>query len=164
MHEVPRGTVGHLAVRGPTGCRYLNDPRQRDLRPRRLEPHRRPLLEDEDGDFHFVARADDIIVSGGEAIAAPEVEAALLSHSSVSDCAVVGIPDKERGEVVKAFIVLAPNEAGSALAVKRLQDHVKATIAPHKYPRSVIFVDALPPSPAAAPASASTCATASCWR
>ena len=101
-------------------------------------------MQDEDGRFHFVARADDVIVSGGEAIAAPEVEAALLSHSSVSDCAVVGIPDKERGEVVKAFIVLAPNEAGSALAVKRLQDHVKATIAPHKYPRSIRFVDALP--------------------
>ncbi len=102
------------------------------------------VFEDEDGRFHFVARADDLIVSAGETIAAPEVEAALLSHSSVTDCAVVGIPDKERGEIVKAFIVLAPGETGSAAAVKRLQDHVKAAIAPQKFPRSIRFVEALP--------------------
>jgi 2-aminobenzoate-CoA ligase len=146
MQEAPRGTgtVGHLAVRGPTGCRYLDDPRQRDYARDGWNLTGDLFTQDEDGRFHFVARADDVIVSSGETIAAPEVEAALLSHSSVSDAAVVGIPDKERGEAVKAFIVLAPGEAGSALAVKRLQDHVKATIAPHKYPRSIRFVDALP--------------------
>ena len=144
MREAPRGTVGHLAVRGPTGCRYLDDPRQRDFVRDGWNLTGDMFVEDEDGRFHFVARADDLIVSAGETIAAPEVEAALLSHSSVTDCAVVGIPDKQRGEIVKAFIVLAPGEAGSAAAVKRLQDHVKAAIAPGKFPRSIRFVEALP--------------------
>jgi 2-aminobenzoate-CoA ligase len=144
MQEVPQGTVGHLAVRGPTGCRYLDDPRQRDFVRDGWNLTGDMFVEDQDGRFRFVARADDVIVSAGESIAAPEVEAALLLHPSVNDCAVVGIPDKGRGEIVKAFIVLAPNEVGSALAVKRIQDHVKATIAPHKYPRSIRFVDALP--------------------
>ena len=102
------------------------------------------VFEDESGHFHFVARTDDLIVSNGEAIAAPEVEAALLSHPSVADCAVLGVPDKERGEIIKAFVVLAPGETGSAAAVKRLQDHVKATIASHNFPRSIRFVDELP--------------------
>jgi 2-aminobenzoate-CoA ligase len=144
MREAPRGTVGHLAVRGPTGCRYLDDPRQRDFVRDGWNLTGDMFLEDEDGRFHFVARADDLIVSAGEAIAAPEVEGALLLHSSVIDCAVVGIPDKERGEIVKAFIVLTPEETGSAVAVRRLQDHVKAAIDPHKYPRSIRFVDTLP--------------------
>ena len=144
MREAPRGTVGHLAVRGPTGCRYLDDPRQRDFVRDGWNLTGDMFVEDENGRFHFVARADDLIVSAGETIAAPEVEAALLMHPSVSDCAVVGIPDKERGEIVKAFIVLAPGETGSAAAVKRLQDHVKATAAPRDVPRSIRFVDALP--------------------
>jgi len=144
MREAPRGTVGHLAVRGPTGCRYLDDPRQRDFVRNGWNLTGDMFFEDEGGRFHFVARADDVIVSAGATIAAPEVEAALLSHPSVADCAVVGIPDKERGEIVKAFIVLAPGETGSAAAVKRLQDHVKAATAPHNLPRSIRFVDALP--------------------
>lgn len=144
MREAPRGTIGHLAVRGPTGCLYLDDPRQRDFVRDGWNLTGDMFLEDSDGRFHFVARADDLIVSDGETIAAPEVEAALLSHASVSDCAVVGIPDKARGEIVKAFIVLAPDETGSANAVKRLQDHVKAAIDPRKYPRSIRFVDTLP--------------------
>ena len=120
MHEAPRGTVGRVAVRGPTGCRYLADPRQRDYVRDGWNLTGDLFTQGEDGRFHFVARADDVIVSDGETIAAPEVEAALLSHASVADAAVVGIPDKERGEAVKAFIVLAPGESGSALAVKRL--------------------------------------------
>ncbi len=144
MREVPRGTFGHLAVRGPTGCRYLDDPRQRDFVRDGWNLTGDMVFEDESGRFHFVARTDDLIVSSGEAIAAPEVEAALLSHPSVADCAVLGVPDKERGEIIKAFVVLAPGETGSAAAVKRLQDHVKATIASHNFPRSIRFVDDLP--------------------
>ena len=144
MREVPRGTVGHLAVRGPTGCRYLDDPRQQGFVRDGWNLTGDMFVEDEMGRFHFVARTDDVIVSDGERIAAPEVEAALFSNPSVADCAVVGIPDRERGEIVKAFIVLAPGETGSAAAVKRLQDHVKATAAPRDVPRSIRFVDALP--------------------
>jgi 2-aminobenzoate-CoA ligase len=144
MAEKPRAEVGRLAVRGPTGCRYLDDPRQKDFVRDGWNLTGDLFIEDAEGRFHFVARADDMIVSAGEPIAAPEVEEALLTHPSVGDAAVVGIPDKERGEIVKAFIVLAPNETGSAAAVKRLQDHVKASIAPHKYPRSIRFVEALP--------------------
>ncbi len=144
MREMPRGEVGRLAVRGPTGCRYLDDPRQGDFVRDGWNLTGDMFRQDEEGRFRFVARVDDMIVSGDEAIAAPEVEAALLSHPSVADCAVVGIPDKQRGEIVKAFIVLAPHETGSAACVKRLQDHVKAVVAPHKYPRSIRFIDALP--------------------
>ncbi len=144
MHEVPRGAYGHLAVRGPTGCRYLDDPRQRQFVRNGWNLTDDMVFEDEDGRFHFVARSDDLIVSESGVIAAPEVETALLAHPSVADCAVLGIPDKERGEIIKAFVVLAPGDTGSAALVKRLQDHVKATIASHNFPRSFRFVDELP--------------------
>jgi 2-aminobenzoate-CoA ligase len=144
MQDLPRGAIGRLAVRGPTGCRYLADARQAEFVRDGWNLPGDMFFEDEAGRFHFVARADDIIVSAGEAMAAPEIEAALLSHPSVSDCAVVGIPDKQRGEIAKAFIVLSPRESGSATVVKRLQDHVRSLAGPHKYPRSIRFVDSLP--------------------
>lgn len=144
MEDVPTGTAGRLAVRGPTGCRYLSDPHQSEVVRNGWTLTGDTFRMDADGTYHFVARNEDMIVSAGEHIAAPEVEAALRAHSSVADCAVVGIPDRQRGQIAKAFIVLAGNEAGSAACVKRLQDHVKASVAPDKYPRSIRFVDALP--------------------
>ena len=142
--EKPRGEIGMLAVRGPTGCRYLDDPHQTKVVRDGWTLTGDLFTEDEAGRLHFVAREDDLVQSGGETIAAPELEAALLAHPSVADCAVVGIPDRARGEIAKAFIVLAPGEAGSAATVKKLQDHVKAAVAPEKFPRSVRFVDSLP--------------------
>jgi 2-aminobenzoate-CoA ligase len=100
--------------------------------------------EDEDGQFHFVARADDMIISSGYNIAGPEVEASLLQHADVAECAVVGKADEGRGQIVTAYVVLKPGIAGDTACTKRLQDHVKATIAPYKYPRAVFFVEALP--------------------
>jgi 2-aminobenzoate-CoA ligase len=144
MRDSPQGEVGRLAVRGPTGCRYLDDPRQADFVRDGWNVTGDLFRQDEEGRYRFVARSDDMIHSGNEAIAAPEVEAALLTHPAVADCAVVGIPDKERGAIVKAFIVLQPRETGSAAFVKQLQDHVKKTVAPEKYPRSIRFVDSLP--------------------
>jgi 2-aminobenzoate-CoA ligase len=144
LREVTPGEVGRLAVRGPTGCRYLSDPRQRDYVQDGWNVTDDMFRRDEEGRYHFIARVEDMIVSSGERIAVPEVEEALHAHPSVADCAVVGIPDKERGQILKAFIVLAPGESGSAATVKRLQDHVKAASAPQKYPRSIRFVDALP--------------------
>ena len=99
---------------------------------------------DADGYFHFAARNDDMIISAGYNIAGPEVEAALLSHASVSECAVIGAPDPERGAIVQAHVVLAPGHGGDDATTKALQDHVKQTIAPFKYPRSIVFTDALP--------------------
>ena len=102
------------------------------------------FTQDPDGYFHFAARNDDMIISAGYNIAGPEVEAALLSHPAVMECGVVGVPDDERGQIVEAHVVLAPGHRGDALMVKLLQDHVKMTIAPYKYPRRVVFTDALP--------------------
>jgi 2-aminobenzoate-CoA ligase len=144
MREVPRGTVGKLAVRGPTGCRYMADDRQRDYVRDGWNLTGDAFVQDEDGFFHFAARSDDMIVSAGYNIAGPEVEAALLSHDDVAECAVIGVSDGERGQIVEAHVVLVAGVAADALTVKRLQDHVKATIAPYKYPRSVKFIDALP--------------------
>ena len=144
MNEVAPGTVGRLAVRGPTGCRYLADARQKSYVRDGWNLTGDAFLRDAEGRFHFAARADDMIVSAGYNIAGPEVEAALLSHPDVSECAVVGAPDTERGEIVAAYVVLKPSVIGDPLCVKRLQDHVKAVIAPYKYPRSVSFVGALP--------------------
>jgi 2-aminobenzoate-CoA ligase len=144
MREVPRGDIGKLAVRGPTGCRYLADKRQTSYVRNGWNLTGDTYMQDEDGQFHFVARADDMIISSGYNIAGPEVEAALLTHADVAECAVIGIPDEERGHIVAAFVVLRANIAGDADCVKRLQDHVKATIAPYKYPRAVMFVEALP--------------------
>ncbi|HEV2866277.1 MAG TPA: AMP-binding protein [Allosphingosinicella sp.] len=138
-----RGT-GRLAVKGPTGCRYFDDDRQRDYVVDRWNVTGDTYRADEEGYFWYVARSDDMIVSSGYNIAAPEVENALYAHPAVQECAVVGVPCEERGQRVKAFVVPAPGHApGEALAAE-LQAHVKATIAPYKYPRDVDFVAALP--------------------
>ena len=144
MREVPDGTVGHLAVRGPTGCRYLADDRQTTYVRDGFNLPGDDFVRDSTGVFHFVARADDMIISAGYNIAGPEVEAALLSQSDVAECAVVGVPDLERGQIVQAHVVLKEGVAGDEACARRLQDHVKAKIAPYKYPRSVMFVRALP--------------------
>jgi 2-aminobenzoate-CoA ligase len=142
--ELPRGSTGRLAVTGPTGCRYLDDPRQRDYVKGGWNVTGDLYRVDEDGYFWFVSRADDLIISAGYNIAGPEVEWALLAHPAVRECAVVGAPDPERGTVVKAFIVLAPGRAGDIALVKELQDFVKQRIAPYKYPRVIEFLEALP--------------------
>jgi 2-aminobenzoate-CoA ligase len=144
MVEVPRGEIGRLAVRGPTGCRYLADPRQRDYVRDGWNLTGDQFIQDEDGRFHFAARSDDMIVSAGYNIAGPEVEAALLSSPDVRECAVIGVPDQERGQIVQAHVVLAEGVAADDATRLRLQTHVKAVIAPYKYPRSVVFTDALP--------------------
>jgi len=144
MKDVPDGTVGHLAVRGPTGCRYLADVRQTKYVRDGWNLTGDAFVRDKDGTFHFAARADDMIISSGYNIAGPEVEAALLAHADVAECAVVGAPDEERGQIVEAHVVLREGVDGDTLMAKTLQDHVKATIAPYKYPRSVKFVAALP--------------------
>jgi 2-aminobenzoate-CoA ligase len=144
MNELPRGTVGQLAVRGPTGCRYLADARQRNYVRDGWNLTGDSFVQDESGYFHFAARSDDMIISAGYNIAGPEVEAALLTHADVRECAVIGIPDADRGQIVQAHIVLADGVAADAETAKRLQDHVKATIAPYKYPRSLKFTLALP--------------------
>ncbi len=144
MREVPRGTPGKLAVRGPTGCRYMADKRQKEYVRDGWNLTGDTFIQDEDGFFHFAARSDDMIVSAGYNIAGPEVEAALLAHPDVAECAVIGADDVERGQIVEAHVVLVQGVAPDAVTVKRLQDHVKATIAPYKYPRSVKFIAALP--------------------
>ncbi|OCP15044.1 benzoate-CoA ligase family protein [Ensifer sp. LC163] len=144
MREVPRGTIGRLAVRGPTGCRYMADARQRDYVRNGWNLTGDAFYQDEDGFFHFAARSDDMIITAGYNIAGPEVEAALISHPEVAECAVVGAPDAERGQIVEAYVVLTSGVSADDATVKRLQDHVKATIAPYKYPRSVKFLDCLP--------------------
>lgn len=144
MNTVPDGEAGFLAVRGPTGCRYLADERQTKYVRDGWNITGDTFMRDTEGRFHFVARADDMIISSGYNIAGPEVEAALLKHPDVIEVAVVAAPDDERGHIVEAFVVLKPGIAGDAACVQRLQDHVKATIAPYKYPRSIQFRDALP--------------------
>jgi 2-aminobenzoate-CoA ligase len=144
MRDVPRGELGRLAVRGPTGCRYLADPRQAEFVRDGWNVPGDMFFQDGEGRFHFVARSDDIILSGGARIAAPEMEAALKTHASVADCAIIAIPDRQRGQIVKAFVVLAPGESGSAACVKRLQDHVREALGPEAWPRSVRFVETLP--------------------
>jgi 2-aminobenzoate-CoA ligase len=142
--ELPRGQVGRLAVRGPTGCRYLADDRQAGYVQDGWNVTGDAFVMDAEGYLHFAARNDDMIISSGYNIAGPEVEAALLAHPQVAECAVVGVPDEERGSVVQAHVVLrAGAEAGAAMA-KALQDHVKAQIAPYKYPRRIVFCEALP--------------------
>lgn len=144
-HEVPRGTVGRLAVRGPTGCRYLDDTeRQLGYVKDGWNYPGDSFSEDEDGYFWYQARTDDMIISSGYNIAAIEVEGVLLEHPAVQECGVIGTPDPERGQLVKAFVVLKPgHEAGEPMS-KQLQDFVKAQIAPYKYPRVIEFVAAMP--------------------
>lgn len=144
LREVPRGEVGRLAVRGPTGCRYLADARQTTYVQGGWNLTGDACTMDDDGYVFFKARTDDLIISAGYNIGAPEVEGALLQHESVAECAVVGLPDDERGQVVTAFVVLRAGIEGDATLVRVLQEHVKATIAPYKYPRHVRFVSALP--------------------
>ena len=142
--DLPRGEVGRLAIRGPTGCRYLDDARQLSYVQNGWNLTGDSFWQDEGGYFHFAARSDDMIISAGYNIAGPEVEAALLSHPAVLECAVIGVADPDRGQIVQAHVVLTKGHAPDAGTTKALQDHVKATIAPYKYPRSVLFVDALP--------------------
>ncbi|MGX1351707.1 2-aminobenzoate-CoA ligase [Bradyrhizobium elkanii] len=144
MNELPAGQVGKLAVRGPTGCRYLADSRQTKYVRDGWNITGDAFVRDENGRLSFVARADDMIISAGYNIAGPEVEAALLGHPDVAECAVIGAPDEERGQIVSAFIVLKQGARTDEVEVKLLQDHVKATIAPYKYPRAIAFVEALP--------------------
>ena len=144
MNDLPDGTVGKLAVRGPTGCRYLADKRQSNYVRDGWNLTGDSFVRDADGRLSFVARSDDMIVSSGYNIAGPEVEAALLSHPAVAECGVVAAPDEARGMIVKAYVVLAGAVAGDAALIQALQDHVKQTIAPYKYPRAIEFVAQLP--------------------
>jgi 2-aminobenzoate-CoA ligase len=141
---VPVGTVGKLAVRGPTGCRYLADERQKSYVRHGWNLTGDAYKMDADGYFIYQARTDDMIVSSGYNIAAPEVEDALMLHPAVAECAVIGSPDDERGQIVHAFVALRAGHAGDDAMVKTLQDFVKATVAPYKYPRAITFVNVLP--------------------
>lgn len=143
-NEVPRGTVGKLALQGPVGCRYLDDPRQADYVKNGWNYPGDSFVQDDDGYFFYQARADDMIITAGYNVGGPEVEDALLKHPAVAECGVIGKPDADRGMIVKAFCVLKPGHEGDAALVKALQDHVKATIAPFKYPREIEFVPVLP--------------------
>ncbi len=147
MVEVPRGVVGRLAVKGPTGCRYLADARQTGYVRDGWNLTGDSFWQDAEGRFHFVARSDDMIISAGYNIAGPEVEAALLSHPAVLECAVIAAADADRGQIVEAHVVLAKGMVGDAEMVKSLQDHVKKVIAPYKYPRRVVFCASLPKTP-----------------
>jgi 2-aminobenzoate-CoA ligase len=143
-NPLPPNTIGRLAVRGPTGCRYLADERQRGYVQGGWNLTGDAYLIDEDGYFIYQARTDDMIISGGYNIAGPEVESALLAHEAVAECGVIGAPDEERGQIVKAFVVLRPGHAPTPELARALQEFVKSTVAPYKYPRSVVFCDALP--------------------
>ncbi len=144
MNEMPDGTVGKLAVRGPTGCRYLADKRQSNYVRDGWNLTGDSFVRDASGRLSFVARSDDMIVSSGYNIAGPEVEAALLSHPAVAECGVVGAPDEARGMIVTAYVVLTGGAAADAVLTQALQDHVKQTIAPYKYPRAIEYVAQLP--------------------
>ena len=144
MNPLPPGEVGRLAVRGPTGCRYLADERQTSYVVDGWNLTGDAYKTDADGYFWFQARTDDMIVSAGYNISGPEVEEALMAHDLVRDCAVVAAPDEERGSIVKAFVILGPGNPGTPALVEALQNFVKQTIAPYKYPRAVVFVDSLP--------------------
>jgi 2-aminobenzoate-CoA ligase len=138
------GKVGRLAVKGPTGCRYLADDRQANYVQNGWNVTGDAYLVDRDGYFFYQARTDDMIISAGYNIAGPEVEDALLKHPAVAECGVVGAADAERGTIVKAYVVLKPGNSSGAEMVQTLQEHVKKAIAPYKYPRAIEFVDTLP--------------------
>jgi 2-aminobenzoate-CoA ligase len=143
--ELPPGKKGHLAVQGPTGCKYIDDPERQRTYVKNGWNYPGDIYEmTEDGYFKYVARSDDMIVSSGYNIAGPEVEAVLLEHEAVVECAVIAAPDNDRGNIVKAFIVVREGFHGNKELVKNLQDFVKQEIAPYKYPRSVVFVEELP--------------------
>ena len=145
--EQPRGQAGDLAVRGPTGCRYLSDVRQTRYVRDGWNITGDTFVEDADGYFWFQARSDDMIVSAGYNISGPEVEVSLATHTAVAECAVVAAPDMERGTIVKAFVVPRPGFAPDQALARALQDHVQADIAPYKYPRAVEFRAELPKTP-----------------
>ena len=145
--ELPPGTVGRLSVRGPTGCRYLADARQRKYVEGGWNMPGDTYMMDTAGYFYYQARSDDMIISAGYNIAGPEVEAALLTHPAVAECGVVGAPDPDRGMIVKAYVVLRPDRTGDAALTKLLQDYVKEQIAPFKYPRAIEYVTELPKTP-----------------
>jgi len=140
---LPPGEVGFLAVKGPTGCRYLADARQSTYVKGGWNYTGDAYLVDSDGDFIYQSRTDDMIVSAGYNIAGPEVEAALLLHPAVAECGVIGVPDDERGQIVKAFVVLKPGASADAETTRELQDYVKQTIAPYKYPRAIKYLPEL---------------------
>jgi 2-aminobenzoate-CoA ligase len=142
--DLPPGSIGRLAVRGPTGCRYMTDSRQAQYVENGWNVTGDTYLMDEQGYFWYQARSDDMIISSGYNIAGPEVESSLLTHPAVAECGVVGADDEERGTIVKAYVVLKPGHQEDGAMAKALQDHVKADIAPYKYPRAITFVKALP--------------------
>ena len=142
--ELPRGSVGRIAVIGPTGCRYLDDARQTNYVKDGWNYPGDAFVQDADGYFFYQARTDDMIITSGYNVGAPEVEDALLRHPAVAECGVIGQSDEARGMIVKAFCVLRPGVVGDAALVQALQDHVKASIAPYKYPRAIEFLDRLP--------------------
>lgn len=144
MNPLPPGEVGKLAIKGPTGCRYLADERQKNYVKNGWNLPGDAFHMDADGYFYYHARMDDIIVTSGYNVSSPEVEWALLAHPAVAECGVIGVPDEERGQIIKAFIVLKPGFNGDAAMTKTLQDFVKQTVAPYKYPRAVEYVAALP--------------------
>jgi 2-aminobenzoate-CoA ligase len=141
---VPDGMPGRLAVKGPTGCRYLADDRQRSYVSEGWNFTGDTYVRDSDGYFWYQARSDDMIVSSGYNIAGPEVEEVLLSHPRVAECGVVGLPDESRGQLVTAFVVLTEGPPGGPDLVAELQDLVKQKIAPYKYPRAIEFLPSLP--------------------
>ena len=142
--DVPDGTIGRLAVRGPTGCRYMDDARQSVYVQNGWNITGDSFLRDADGHFWYQARNDDMIVSSGYNIAGPEVESVLLTHPAVAECAVIGRPDPARGMIVTAAVVLNAGHAGDAALTEALQTHVKSAIAPYKYPRAIVYLDRLP--------------------
>ena len=142
--EVPRGTLGKLAVIGPTGCRYMDDARQAGYVRDGWNHPGDAFVQDADGYFHYQARDDDMIITAGYNVGGPEVEDCLLTHPAVAECGVVGKPDEARGMIIKAFVVLKPGQSGDEALVQALQEHVKQAIAPYKYPREIEFVTALP--------------------
>ena len=144
MNPLPLGSIGKLALKGPTGCRYLADERQKNYVRNGWNLPGDAFTKDEDGYFFYQARTDDMIISAGYNVAGPEVEAVLLQHDAVAECGVVGVPDEMRGQLIKAFIVLKPGRAPSHELVIELQTFVKASVAPYKYPRQIEFVDILP--------------------
>lgn len=141
---LPAGQVGRLAVKGPTGCRYMDDPRQLTYVQNGWNMTGDAYLMDDQGYFIYQSRTDDMIISAGYNIAAPEVEEALMQHPAVAECAVIGVPDEERGQIVKAFVVVRAGQTGDATLVQTLQDFVKQAVAPYKYPRAIEFVSQLP--------------------
>ena len=143
-NEVPRGTVGRLAMIGPTGCRYMDDARQTHYVSKGWNHPGDAFMQDEDGYFHYQARDDDMIITAGYNVGAPEVEDCLLTHPAVAECGVVGKADEVRGMIIKAFVVLRGGHSANEAMAEALQDYVKKHIAPYKYPREVEFVTTLP--------------------